>query len=289
MARRVNIPFGKGPLQSPLLISVSETSERLTQGPDLLPPGEPLVYADLAEQALEGLVRAPHYARLDVAHVGVPVADVLAEDGRVAGQILHGEIFDILFRRAGRTYGRARRDGVVGWLSDSVLKAGTPRAAYRVCVLDAALPFNALVQGDEGVEAGHLAEIGLFERDLAGVAEGFAGVAYQDGARGSLAVDGIGLVQQALFACGQAAPRRACDLAAIGYQVSADDLQRGDVVVWTHADHAMAGHAAIMIDGQHLVHASPLAGKVIAEQLADVAGGLSAEGYDAPVMVRLRP
>ena len=259
----------------------------MTQGLDLLPTGDLLVHADLAEQALEGLVRAPTYVRTDAAHAVVPTADVIAEDGRIAGQLLFGEAFDILFRRAGRAYGRTRRDGVVGWVAEEHLKSGAQSPAYRVAVLDAELPFNALVQGDEGLAAEQLLPAGQFEVDAAAVAERFEGVSYQAGSRGSLSVDGLGLIQQALFACGLAAPRLATELARQGRAVEAADIQRGDLVVWTHPENTHGGHAALMIDGQHLIHASELVGSVVKEQLADVAAGLSEKGYAAPMLRRL--
>lgn len=259
----------------------------MTQGLDLLPTGDLLVHADLAEQALEGLVRAPKYVRTDAAHTVVPTATVTAEDGRIAGQLLFGEAFDILFRRAGRAYGRTRRDGVVGWVSEDHLQSGALSPAYRVSVLDAALPFNALVQGDEGLSADELLPAGQFEADPVVVAEKFAGVTYLSGSRASDSVDGIGLVQQALFACGLAAPRLAGELATQGREVATQDIQRGDLVVWVQSGNAHGGHAALMIDGQHLIHASELAGKVINEQLADVAAGMAAKGFDGPVVRRL--
>lgn len=263
-------------------------SARLTQELELLPPGDLLVHADLAEQALEGLVRAPRYATPQAAQTVVPCADIVAEDGRLIGQILFGEAFDILFQRAGRIYGRARRDGIVGWVSAEDVKLGAMRAAYRVSVLDADLPFNALVQGDEGLSADQLASVGQFEADAVAVAEKFAGVAYRAGARSSQSVDAIGLVQQALFACGLAAPRRAQDLALMGHGISLDQAERGDLVVWVHPTDSHQGHAALMSDNLHLVHASAVSGVVTHEQLADVAAGLSALGYEAPSIRRLR-
>lgn len=259
----------------------------MTQGLDLLPTGDLLVHADLAEQALEGLLRAPKYVSTDAAHAAVATAAVTGENGQAAGQLLYGEAFDILFRRAGRAYGRTRRDGVVGWVLEAHLKPGAPSPVYRVSVLDAALPFNALVQGDEGLEASQMLPAGQFEVDLIAVAQGFAGVAYEAGARGSRSVDGIGFVQQALFACGLPAPRLASELAKLGRAISVADAQSGDLVIWSHANDAHIAHAAVMIDAHHIIHASELAGKVITEQLADVAAGLGEKGFAAPKLRRL--
>lgn len=262
-------------------------SARLTQELELVPPGDLLVHGDLAEQALEGLVRAPRFTTLEAAHTTVPCADIVAEDGRLIGQILFGEAFDILFQRAGRIYGRARRDGVVGWVSSDDVKPGATRAAYRVSVLDANLPFNALVQGDEGLSPDQVLPVGQFETDIVAVAETFIGVAYRAGTRSSQSLDAIGLVQQALFACGLAAPRRAEDLALLGHEVPLDQAVRGDMVVWVHPTDSHQGHAGLMRDNQHLVHASAGSGKVTLEHLADIAAGLSALGYLAPMIRRL--
>ena len=240
--------------------------------------------ADIAEQALEGLVPVSQYRGLEAAHAVVPSADVLSEDGACAGQILFGEAFDILFRRGGRAYGRVRRDGVIGWVAEEALKSGAPRPAYRVASLDAELPFNALVQGDEGVEADQLAPIGSFEANPADVAERFVGLPVVEGQRSSQAVDAVGLIQQALFACGLAAPRKVSELAKLGRTVSVKQARRGDVVIWQTEQSA---HVAIMVDSDHLVHASDQTRTVQREQLADVAAGLSAQGLGAPTLRRV--
>ena len=95
----------------------------------LLPPGAPLILRDgdrvvLAEQALEGLMRAEAYRRTDPAHCRLPVADIVADDGQRIDQLLFGEAFDVLERRQDRAWGRARRDGVVGWVSLEALAPG---------------------------------------------------------------------------------------------------------------------------------------------------------------------
>ena len=48
---------------------------------DLLAPGERLARPDLAEQALEGLVRASAYRRTEAMHCRVAVADITTRDG----------------------------------------------------------------------------------------------------------------------------------------------------------------------------------------------------------------
>ena len=89
----------------------------------LLPPGAPLILRDgdrvvLAEQALEGLMRAEAYRRTDPCPCRLPLADIVGDDGQRIDQLLFGEAFDVLERREARqgkmrAWGRARRDGQV--------------------------------------------------------------------------------------------------------------------------------------------------------------------------------
>lgn len=242
----------------------------MTLIPELLPPGDRLQGGDLAEQALEGLVRSPHYGRLEATHAVLPVADIVSEDGRRASQIVHGEIFDILFRRAGRAYGRSRRDGAVGWVSEEALEKGAPYPNYRVASLGATLPFNALVSGKEDLsEVTALKPVSEFENDPVAVAQNFIGMRVEAGARSNV-VDGIGLAQQVLFACGRAAPRRAVELAATGRNIEVADLQSGDILVWVSQEDPAAGHAAVVMDEDHVIHACAKSGTVVAASLKEV-------------------
>lgn len=255
---------------------------------DLLPPGDRLARPDLAEQALEGLVRAGAYRATEAMHCRAAVADILSdEDGRI-DQLLHGEIFDVLDRANGRAWGRARRDGVVGWVVLDSLSSGAPLATYRVAAVDAALPLNALV-----IEAADLAEdalrpVGEFETDLVAVAERLLGRPHELGARSSISTDCSGLVQQALLACGLPGPRRSDAQAQLGRAVSAPDINRGDIVVWlaSNGDQDWTGHSALVIDGERIIHATGGKGVVI-EPLAEVEAQLIADGFAAAVFRRL--
>lgn len=258
----------------------------MTLIPELIPPGERLMGADLAEQALEGLSRAPRYAALEMTHAAEPVVDVQAEDGRAASQLIYGEIFDILFRRAGRAFGRSRRDGAVGWVSEAALKSGASEPAYRVRSHGGAYPFNALISGAEaGLSETDLSAVAEFETDPVEVAQGFIGMPVKAGTR-ALTVDGIGLVQQVLFACGRAAPRRAADLAATARAADPTSLQAGDILVWASASDAASGHAAIVSTEGRLIHACANAGKVVEADIADVLCQAADAGLAAPVYRR---
>ena len=256
---------------------------------DLVPPGDRLARPDLADQALEGLVRAEAYRATEAMHCRVAVADLLSDAEVRIDQMLHGEIFDVLERSNGRAWGRARRDGVVGWVVADSLSAGAPLATHRVAAVDAALPLNALVvEGREGLDAGDLSPVGVFETDLVAVAERLLGRPHALGARSSISTDCSGLVQQALLACGLAGPRRSDAQAKLGRAVAAGEARRNDIVVWRapEGDHDWTGHSALMLDGERIIHATGGKG-VVVEPLAEVEARLIAEGFEPALFRRL--
>nr|WP_312293715.1 NlpC/P60 family protein [Brevundimonas diminuta] len=260
----------------------------------LLPPGAPLILRDgdrvvLAEQALEGLMRAEAYRRTDPAHCRLPVADIVADDGQRIDQLLFGEAFDVLERRQDRAWGRARRDGVVGWVSLEALAPGAPLATRRVASVSAALPLNALIGDDaQGLADSDLQSIGAFERDLVAVAERLLGRPHALGARSSLETDCSGLVQQALLACGRPGPRRADEQAGLGRAVSQEDAQRGDLAIWlSQAEGDWTGHSALMIDAERIIHATGARGGVVVETLAEVEARLTADGFASAIFRRV--
>ncbi|GAA0217755.1 hypothetical protein QOZ96_003401 [Brevundimonas nasdae] len=256
---------------------------------DLLPPGDLLARSDLAEQALEGLVRADRYRKTDAMHCRAPVADLFSSSDERIDQLLFGEIFDVLETVGGRAFGRARRDGVVGWVVLDSLREGAPLATRRVAAVDAALPLNSLVIEAEGLAEADLAPVGDFERDPVAVAERLLGRPHALGARSSIETDCSGLVQQALLACGLAGPRRSHAQAELGRAVAADDLQRGDIVVWMapQGDHDWTGHSALMIDGERLIHSTGSRGGVVIETVAEVEARFVADGFAPAVFRRL--
>ena len=268
---------------------------------DLLPPGDRLARPDLAELALEGLVRADAYRATRAMHCRVAVADVLSDDDVRIDQLLHGEIFDVLDRStgrgegrvsgrvSGRVWGRARRDGVVGWVVRDSLSDGAPLATHQVAGVDAALPLNALVMHDhDGLAADDLRPIGSFENDLAAVAERLLGRPHAPGARSSISTDCSGLVQQALLACGLPGPRRSDVQATLGRPVSPAERRRGDIVVWRApgGDHDWTGHSALMADDRRIIHATGGKGVVI-EDFDAVQARLVAEGFEPAILRRL--
>jgi cell wall-associated NlpC family hydrolase len=269
-------------------------------------PRTTLAREDLADQALEGVLAAKRYRATTPYQciqfsAGVRKApDLHAEQ---TDQLIFGEVFDVLEQKNGWAWGRARRDGYVGWVEAAALDVEVIAPTHRVSALRtyafpepspmSAPPFmitlNSLVtvEAREGrflkaARAGwivdaHLSELTEFERDPVAVAERHLGAPYQWGGRESLGLDCSGLVQQALFACGRACPRDT-DLqeAALGRTIARADLRRGDLVFWD-------GHVAWMVDKERVLHANGHQMEVGVEPLAAVQERFA----DAPRVKRL--
>ena len=257
----------------------------MTAAADILDPRTTLARPDLAEQALEGVVRAASYRATRPMRCTAPVADVHGETGARIDQLIFGEIFDVLDADGDRLWGRARRDGVVGWVSRADLTEGAALPTARVAAVDAALPLNALVI--EGEDAS-FQPVGDFEVDPVAVAERLLGVPHVPGARTSHGTDCAGLVQQALYACGRAAPRYPDQQAELGREVARADASRGDLVIWLHDDMGpWNGHSAILLDADRVLHATGHHGAVVIEPLAEAEARYAAEGFKAPRFRRL--
>ncbi len=261
----------------------------MTAAAAILDPRTTLARPDLAEQALEGIVRAAAFRAPLPMHCAAPVAD-LHKDAVVGeypiDQLIFGEAFDVLETRADQVWGRARRDGVVGWVLRSALKDGAPLATHRIGSTDKNLPLNALVVED-GEPAG-LAPIGSFAADPVDIAERLVGTPYKLGGRSSLGTDCCGLVQQALYACGRAAPRYADQQAELGQAVAKGQARRGDLVIWLDADEGpWNGHAGFMLDGDRVLHAVGRLGGVVIEPFAEADARHRVADSDGPVFRRL--
>ena len=254
-----------------------------------LDPRTTLARPDMAEQALEGIVRAGAFRPVRAMHCAVPVADIHADTmtgDHPIDQLIFGEAFDGLDTRGDQVWGRARRDGVVGWVMQSALKDGAPLATHRIGSIGQSLPLNALV-----VEAGDppgLAPIGSFAAEPVEVAERLLGTPYKLGGRSSRGTDCCGLVQQALYACGRAAPRYADQQAELGQAVAAGQARRGDLVIWLDPEQGpWNGHAGFMLDGGRVLHAVGRLGGVAIEPFAEADAWHRVAGADGPVIRRL--
>jgi cell wall-associated NlpC family hydrolase len=273
-------------------------------------PRTTLARDDLAEQALEGLVRARRYREVAPRQCAVAAAAVRARPDAAAeqlDQVVFGEAFDVLDTQGDWAWGRARRDGSVGWVESCALAAPVLAPTHRVSAVrsyafsapsaKAASPIlltlNALVtaQAREGgfvqvARVGWIAERDLaplddFERDPVAVAERYLGAPYQWGGRESLGLDGAALVQQALYACGRACPRDTDEQAReMGEPLEpGEHLRRGDLVFWP-------GHVGLMVDPDRIIHANSHHMAVAVEPLSEAVGRLRDSGGGEPSAFR---
>ncbi|RZJ03765.1 MAG: peptidoglycan endopeptidase [Brevundimonas sp.] len=253
----------------------------------MLDPRTTLARPDLAEQALEGLVRAGAFRAVRPMHCAVAIADIHAEvavGDHPIDQLIHGEAFDVLDSRGDRLWGRARRDGVVGWIDAASLAEGAPLPTHRIGTIDAVLPLNALVSAAERGAA----DIGTFAGDAVEVAQSLLGAPHQLGGRTPQGTDCCGLVQQALYACGRAAPRYADQQAELGVEVSIEDARRGDLIVWlSPGEGPWNGHSGFMLDADRVLHATGHHGAVVIEALAEANARHRGPAGAAPVVRRL--
>ena len=232
----------------------------------------------IAARSLEGLEPAEVYLDPTPMSCVVPAAAIRrAADARSEqmDQLLFGEAFEVLEDEGGFVYGQASRDGYVGFVEAAALSPKGPAPTHRVAAIRtyafaeptiksrASGPYSinslvavevvegrlARVTGAGWMAAEHLAPIGVFETDHAGVAERFIGAPYLWGGRESLGLDCSGLVQQALFACGRACPRDADQQEEAFARLERAEFGRGDLVFWK-------GHVAIALDPERIIHAN---------------------------------
>jgi cell wall-associated NlpC family hydrolase len=233
---------------------------------------------EVASRALEGVVEARAYLKPQPMQLVFEMAALRREPSREAeqlDQLLFGERFDVLEQRDGWGFGQALRDGYVGWTRLEALAPPAEPPTHWVAALRtyvyaepaikaapvARLSLNALVreadragpfvrlEGSGYVVERHLRPLGVWATDPAEVAERFLHTPYFWGGRDSVGLDCSGLVQQALYACGVAAPRDSDQQARLGRAVDLAELARGDLVFWR-------GHVGLMLDRTTLLHAN---------------------------------
>lgn len=263
----------------------------------------------VAARSLEGVLPAEAYLDPKPRVCAVPATGLHAAPEAASeqhDQLLFGERFDVLEEEAsGWVWGQARRDGYVGFVLACDLAAPGPEPTHRVAALRTyafegpsiksralgAYSLNALVavEAEEGrlsringcgwVTTEHLAPVGVFEHDVAEVAERHLGAPYLWGGRHSIGLDCSGLVQQALFACGRACPRDTDQQSALGEPIGRQAFGRGDLVFWK-------GHVAIGLDAQRIVHANGHHMMVAIEPLEAAIARIDAAGYGQPTAYR---
>ncbi len=264
--------------------------------------------ADLAAEHLRGQVVAARFVPGQLRRVTATLLDLTAvPDARaeLATQLLYGESFTVYETRAdGLAWGQAALDGFVGYVPAAGLGPAQGRgmrvtalcsqiyagASLRARIV-ADLPFLAEVPvvGTTGAFArlrggGHVprAHLEPLAGDFVAQAERFVGVPYLWGGRSARGIDCSALVQLALLACGQAAPRDSdMQTVLLGLARPPDaPLLRGDLLFWK-------GHVGIMRDADTLIHANAHHMAVVAEPLGPAIARIAATGGGTPSARRL--
>lgn len=262
----------------------------------------------VAAASLEGLVAAEVYLEPKPMTCAVAATGVrrTAEAGsEQMDQLLFGERFDVLEEEGAWLFGQARRDGYVGFVEAAALAPAGPAPTHRVSALRtyafaepsikarALGPYSlnslvtveafegrlAKVAGAGWMTAEHLSPVGVFEDDWAAVAERFVGAPYLWGGRESLGLDCSGLVQQALMACGLAAPRDTDQQEELGEPIAREAFGRGDLVFWK-------GHVAMGLDGERIVHANGHHMMTVVEPLEAAITRIAGQGHGQPTSFR---
>jgi cell wall-associated NlpC family hydrolase len=271
---------------------------------------------DLAADHLRGLIEAPRYAvgrAKRIIAASAPLRRYPDPGAALETEALHGESVTVYDESEGWAWAQLDRDSYVGYLP--LAAVGAPvEPTHRVATLRThaypgpsiklaprmALSLGARLEivgreGDFAVAADglhfwlrHLAAVNAYEPDHVAVAERFLQAPYLWGGRTSEGIDCSGLVQAALAAAGQAAPRDS-DLqeASLGEPIAIDDprapLKRGDLVFWK-------GHVGIMRDPVTLIHANGWHMKVVSEPLSEARARIAASGGGSVTSVlRLSP
>ncbi len=256
---------------------------------------------DLAAIGLEGRVPSSRFVEGQVRQVrqGCTSLKAAPNDGAVQiSQLLFGEIITIYEDINGWVWGQNSTDGYVGYILSSALAADIHRPTHRIAALRSFLyskptlklppldvfSFTTEVRAVGGAEngyvelatggwifAGHLAPLAMVEPDTVATALRLLGIPYLWGGRSSLGIDCSALVQLVLAAAGIKAPRDS-DMQRGEVGISCGPVrpdgaglivQRGDIVFFP-------GHVGLMIDHEHLVHATAFVMAVTVEPLAAV-------------------
>lgn len=274
--------------------------------------------ADLADQRLAGRVDA---ARFVTGTPGQIIRSVVGMRGApgfdqsLVNEALFGErvsVFDV----SGGTgpawaWIQLERDNYVGYVPAEAVGREVVETTHRVSAIGTWLypeanikaptlahiglgsELNVLRMGEKFAElksgefiiARHITERDRLTRDFVAVAERFIGTPYLWGGRSRLGLDCSGLVQLALEATGQRAPRDSdMQQLALGTNVlvpsDLDGLDRGDLVFWP-------GHVGIMSDGVMLLHANAHHMSVATEPLMNAVERIRRDGTGISAIKRL--
>jgi cell wall-associated NlpC family hydrolase len=239
------------------------------------------VRADLASEAMRGIVESPRYVagtNYEVSAAVAPLRPVPSNEAGMDTEALHGERFRVFDNADGWAWGQLELDGYVGYLPEASLRLAMEPATHRVQALRTfvypsasikfppvlALSMGAMVrveatEGDFARTPGgffwqaHLAPIGSHAADFVTVAERFLETPYLWGGKSSLGLDCSALCQLSLGMAGITALRDS-DLqrdlgTAVPITPQLSGLRRGDLLQWK-------GHCGIMLDDTMLIHAN---------------------------------
>ncbi|SEK92176.1 C40 family peptidase [Pacificibacter marinus] len=257
--------------------------------PRLIPANMRVALAGFAAQGQAEVVPTP-------VSVSKPVADLrIAPNGARTRQLVMGEMFDVIERDQGWAFGRAARDGYVGYIAEGDLGFAfeathfiSARASHLYPKDDfksearASLPFGArlrviderrkFVETDTGqfIPKAHVRLIDRPFSDPVTVAQLFFGTPYLWGGNSSFGIDCSGLVQAGLLACQMPCPGDSDQQMALGADANGG-YKRGDVVFWQ-------GHVALCVDDETLIHANAHHMAVAYEPIGKAIARIEAQG-----------
>ena len=243
----------------------------MTQDPRLTP-----FSGRIARDTLRGVVEARVFVPGTPARIAATVTDLrrTPEGGRER-QLLHGAEVLVIERRAKVSFVQAEADGACGWVATAALAPPMPpthvvasRAThlYRAAsiksgeVMALSLGARLTVLGHEGalartpegfVPASHLRPLSAPEPDPVAVAERLLGTPYLWGGNSAFGIDCSGLVQLAYTLAHRACPADSDQQRAAFGPFLPEEMptERGDLFFW-------AGHVALAVDGETLIHAN---------------------------------
>jgi cell wall-associated NlpC family hydrolase len=266
---------------------------------------------DLADEMLRGKVEADRFAAgelYEIAESVVPLHSAPRFDAMRMTELLSGERVKVFALEEGWAWVKAAHDGYVGYVPAAALSREITSASHRIAmpltfiyaapdiksVPAVALPMNARVEITETADrfmrlrngrfvfADHLKPLTSHETDFVAVGERFLHVPYLWGGKTFNGIDCSGLVQTALHAAGLVCPRDTdMQERELGFPVHDHNaLQRGDVIFWK-------GHAGIMVDKEHILHANAHFMMVTLEPLSTVITRIAMAGGQLTAIKRL--
>ncbi|SNS18723.1 C40 family peptidase [Antarctobacter heliothermus] len=262
----------------------------------------------VAHVSLRGEVEAESYVDGELHRIARPVADILsAPGGGRDRQLMYGEVFRVLDVQGGLAFGFAEKDGYCGWmnagdLTNTLTDAQTHRitashsygkttpglkAMGQITPLSLGTRLTVLKEVDGWarvawsrgatpqdlyVPGQHLVPIDTLDSDPVAVAERLVGAPYLWGGDSSFGIDCSGLVQIALYSCGQTCPRDSDMQEALGTALPpGTPPERGDLMFWK-------GHVAWVADPDTILHANAHAMAVAYEPITQAVARIESQG-----------